>query len=175
MRHPATASRTSGRLRRSTLRADPLGSDPHDHDLAVSTTAASNNEELVGITSEITSEAVIVTVSGEVGLTNAARLDRGISEALRDPAGRPVVVDLTRVSYLGTGGWSALVNAHNLAQQQDQQLRIVTGSRDGILRPLRMAGLDQVLPLCETMDEAQACWPPNTTTPAARSSQGPPR
>lgn len=51
-----------------------VGSDPPDRDSAVSTTTASGIEELLTVTREITSAAMILTAAGEIDPMNASRL-----------------------------------------------------------------------------------------------------
>ena len=67
-----------------------------------------------------------------------------------------MVVDLLQVSFLASRGLAALVSASKQAQTRGRQLRIVAGQNRRVLRPLQLTGLDLVLSLRATLDEALA-------------------
>lgn len=64
-------------------------------------------EELLRVAVRREAAAIVVVVDGDVDLLTVGRLRAAVDGALRDTAGRPVVVDLTAVPFLGshrTGG-----------------------------------------------------------------------
>jgi anti-sigma B factor antagonist len=65
-----------------------------------------------------------------------------------------VVVDLTNVTYLGSHGLTALVTAAVEAQHQDEPLRIVVDHQRQVIQPLQLTGLDKVLALYESVEDA---------------------
>lgn len=113
-------------------------------------------EEILTVSSETTDSAVILTAIGEIDILTVDRLRSAVSEALRAPVGHPVVVDLTRVSYIGSCGTKRLVEAAAEAKRQEEPLRIVVGHQGHVVRPLQITGLDQVFALYETLRAALA-------------------
>jgi anti-sigma B factor antagonist len=111
-------------------------------------------EQILTVTSALTAEGVIVTVAGEVDLLTAGRLRNALVDALQRPVGHPVVVDMTRVTYFGSSGLAALVAASDEGQRHREALNIVVSQQGMISRVLRLTGLDRVLALYETVDEA---------------------
>jgi len=109
--------------------------------------------ELLTIATEITERAVIVTVAGEVDLVTVERLRCAVIDALHAPVGHPVIVDLTRVTFLDCHGLTALVAAKEEASRQDEPLRLV-GTRHAVLRPIELSGLLKALPLYDRLADA---------------------
>ncbi|MFZ0120995.1 MAG: STAS domain-containing protein [Pseudonocardiaceae bacterium] len=98
--------------------------------------------------------AIVVVVEGEVDLLTVGRLRAAVDEALRDAAGRPVVVDLTAVTFLGSHGLAALAEAASKAEGRREPLRLVVDETSAVIRPMQLTGLDEVLALYCTVQEA---------------------
>jgi anti-sigma B factor antagonist len=73
---------------------------------------------------------------------------------LKEAAGRPVIVDLTAVTFLGSHGLAALVEAALKAEQRSEPLRLVVDEARAVTRPLQITGLDEVLALYYSVEEA---------------------
>ncbi|MDT5147603.1 MAG: hypothetical protein QOC58_2248 [Mycobacterium sp.] len=96
-------------------------------------------------------QAVVLTVSGEVDMLSAPQLTEAIQTAL---AARPaaLIVDLSKVDFLASAGMTVLVTA---------QAEVVPPTRFGVVahgaatsRPIKLMGIDSVLPLYSTLDDA---------------------
>ncbi len=97
---------------------------------------------------------VVVAVTGEVDLDTAPRLREEIAVAIAEAAGGSCVVDLTTVGYLDSAGLTALVDATREAEAQDAPLRIVVDANRPVIRPIEITGLDRVLHLYHSVEEA---------------------
>jgi anti-sigma B factor antagonist len=113
-------------------------------------------EQLVNINRESADGAIIVTVEGELDMLTTPRLRAAVSEALDEAMGEPVVLDLTKITFLGSPGLAALVEAVRQARQLGGPLRIVVDNARPVIRPIELTGLDDVLALYETVEEALA-------------------
>lgn len=101
-----------------------------------------------------TGSAVVVTVTGEVDLVTAAQLESAASRGLQQAGEHLCVVDLSSVGFLGSPGLSALVRAAGQARKRSAPLRIVVDSNRPVIRPIEISGLDQILSLYHTVEEA---------------------
>ncbi|MFL6145712.1 MAG: STAS domain-containing protein [Labedaea sp.] len=101
-------------------------------------------------------DALIVTVHGEIDLITAPDLCSAVITALHDAGTKPCILDLTEVGFLGSAGLSALVKTASTAEHREQPLGIVVDSNRPVIRPLQVTGLDEVLALFHTVDEALA-------------------
>jgi anti-sigma B factor antagonist len=99
---------------------------------------------------------VVVEVAGDIDLDTAPRLREAIAVAIDEAAGGACVVDLTAVSYLGSTGLTALVDATREAAAQRAPLRIVVDANRPVIRPIEITGLDQVLHLYHSVEQALA-------------------
>jgi anti-sigma B factor antagonist len=78
-----------------------------------------------------------------------------VSSAL-DQADELLVVDLTGVSFLGSHGLAALVGAaqESASSRYKDPMRLVVDSNRPVVRPLQVTGLDEVLALYPSVEEA---------------------
>jgi anti-sigma B factor antagonist len=96
---------------------------------------------------------VVIAVTGEVDALTAPQLSAAIDEATAGvPAG--VVVDLSEVGFLASVGLGLLVATHE---------QVTANARFGVVadgpvtrRPITVLGLDSVITLYRTLDEALA-------------------
>lgn len=111
-------------------------------------------EQLLRIAVRRQAAAMVVVVQGEVDMLTVGRLQVAVEEALREAAALPVVVDLTAVTYLGSHGLAALVEAASKAESCGEPLRLVVDETRAVIRPLQVSGLDEVLALYYSVEEA---------------------
>lgn len=108
-------------------------------------------------------DAVVVHVAGEIDLSTEDDFAEALAQGLDTDA--PVIaVDLTEVSFLGSGALHVLLEANMRAEQQQRQLRVVHGGSFAE-RVISVAGLEQVLAVYETVaqaiDSPQPAEPPD--------------
>lgn len=103
---------------------------------------------------EVVGHAMVVRVRGEIDMSNAALLDEQLqaAQAVVVPPD-PVVLDLTGVSFLPSTGLALLVTHHERCTELGSSLRIVATQRQ-VLRPIEVTGLDQLLAITATVQEA---------------------
>lgn len=96
-------------------------------------------------------QVVVVAVSGEVDALTAPQLSAAIDEAM---AGSPVavIVDLSQVSFLAAAGLSVLLTTHGQVTP-NVGFGVVAGGM-AARRPITVLGLDHVLLLCPTVEDA---------------------
>ncbi|HYZ37525.1 MAG TPA: STAS domain-containing protein [Pseudonocardiaceae bacterium] len=111
-------------------------------------------EQLLHVEARREPTAIVVCADGEVDLLTVGRLRVAVDEALKEATGRPVIVDLTAVTFLGSHGLAALVEAALKAEQRSEPLRLVVDEARAVTRPLQITGLDEVLALYYSVEEA---------------------
>jgi anti-sigma B factor antagonist len=99
---------------------------------------------------------VLVTVAGEVDFASAA----GLREQLFTlaPAGRPLVADLDRVSFIDAAGLGVLAGAARQAAAQGTSLQVVCARRR-VRRLFSLTQLDQTVPVAASLAEVQVTAP----------------
>lgn len=83
-------------------------------------------------------------LAGEIDLERSPAAREALLAAVRK--GRPVVVDLAEVSYMDSSGIASLVEAYQAARRRGIEFSL-TGVGDAVHKVLRLARLDQVLPI----------------------------
>lgn len=97
---------------------------------------------------------VVVSVSGSVDMLVVPQLTEAIDAALaKSPTG--LIIDLANVDFLASAGISVLIAAQASAGQSGQSVRFgVVADGPATHRPLTLLGLDEVIPLYRTLDDA---------------------
>jgi len=110
---------------------------------------------------EITSEqgpddVYVVRVTGEVDMSHEEELRGELRTAV---AAKPkgIVVDLTECEFIDSSGIRALLLSREAQHPEEGSERLaVAASSEQILRILSVMGLDRVIPIRPTVDEASA-------------------
>ncbi|MGX1811485.1 STAS domain-containing protein [Nocardia sp. NPDC055321] len=102
--------------------------------------------QLLEIQAHTHGQVHVVSATGEVDVLSAPLLERGIRQVLRaDPP--TVVVDLSRVAFLGSAGLAVLASC-----VQECPLHVVASP--AVQRPIQVTGLHTVLQVHDTLAEA---------------------
>jgi anti-sigma B factor antagonist len=101
------------------------------------------------------SGASIVTVRGEHDLSTADELRDALNEALEAPA---MIVDLSETAFIDSAVLGVLIASHRAAVEAGHRWSLVVGRGAGaaVRRILELTGLDVMMPLYDSMDEALA-------------------
>jgi anti-anti-sigma factor len=96
----------------------------------------------------------VVTVAGEVDITNAEGLRDALLSALN--AGAPgLVVDMTATTFLDSAGVTALVRASRRAAASGATVRLAVTAQ-AVLRVLGIVGLDRLIEVHPSVSAAAA-------------------
>jgi len=116
-------------------------------------------------------KALVVVVAGEIDLHTVDRFRSAVGQGLERVAddganggaddedddaasGIMLVVDLTDVTFLGSHGLAALVEATRAAHRRREPLPVVVDHTRPVIRPIELSGLDDILALYHTVDDA---------------------
>ncbi|TDV53689.1 anti-sigma factor antagonist [Actinophytocola oryzae] len=88
----------------------------------------------------------LVTVSGEVDIATVPSLRAVLLPQAADHAVRLLVCDLSRVTFFGCSGVTALLDANAALTARGARLRLVAQTH-AVLRPLAVTGMLSVLPV----------------------------
>ena len=104
--------------------------------------------------------AMVVEVIGELDLHTAPDLMATVDDILTRPGLAVLIIDLSRVSFLGSSGLGVLANLATRATARDRAavpLRIVAPAEHRpVARPWEAMHLQQILPLYPHIDAALA-------------------
>jgi anti-sigma B factor antagonist len=101
-------------------------------------------------------DAYVVRVTGEVDMSHEEQLRAELHRAVETDT-KGIVVDLTECEFIDSSGIRALLLSREEKQPDgDSETLAVAASSDQILRILGVMGLDQVIPIRPTVEEAAA-------------------
>jgi anti-sigma B factor antagonist len=98
----------------------------------------------------------VLVVRGEVDLSTGGRLRDTVSNVLQQTSAGPVILDLSGVEFLSSSGLGLLVALDEEGRRLSRPLRIVVDETRPVIRPITTMGLDDVLSLFGTVDEAMS-------------------
>ena len=101
-------------------------------------------------------DVYVVRVAGEVDMSHEEELQAELQSAVEADA-TGIVVDLTECEFIDSSAIRALLLSREQKNSDDgRESLAVAASSDQILRILSVMGLDQVLPIEPTVDQAAA-------------------
>ncbi|MGE5746585.1 MAG: STAS domain-containing protein [Solirubrobacterales bacterium] len=101
-------------------------------------------------------DVYLVRVSGEVDMSHEEELRGELRTAVAADA-KGVVVDLTECEFIDSSGVRALLLSREAQHSdQDSERLAVAAASDQILRILSVMGIDRVIPIRPTIEEAAA-------------------
>ena len=117
-----------------------------------------------------------VVINGVPVLAAPAEIDVGNAEQLciallgaAEGRAAAVVADMTRTRFCDSAGLMALVRTHRQALAYGGELRLVVPAGGAVARVCAITGMDQIVPLFGSLDEALARGPRPPSGHDARS------
>ena len=107
---------------------------------------------MVDVNVSVLENASVVEVNGRVDSMTAGQFGEGISAPI-DEGYINIVLDLSGVDYMSSAGLREIVSALKKAKRAGGDIRISQPS-DRVLEVLEMAGLDTIVQIYATQDEA---------------------
>jgi anti-sigma B factor antagonist len=105
-------------------------------------------------------DVYVVRVAGEVDMSHEEDLQAELRAAVEAET-KGIVVDLTECEFIDSSAIRALLlSRREKTPQQGAESLAVAAASDQILRILSVMGLDQVIPIEPTVDEAAAALSP---------------
>jgi anti-sigma B factor antagonist len=101
-------------------------------------------------------DAVVLVVVGEVDTLTAPQLRAVVDDAVARLDDRPLVLDLTGVTFFGSSGLQILALTANRVREPDGSSGLRVAAAYATLRPIQLTGLDAVLRLYDTAEAALA-------------------
>ena len=96
----------------------------------------------------------LLSVSGELDMSNSSELRRRVERAVREGRDR-VVIDLDRLEHMDSSGLAALIDGHQLTEARGGRLALVITS-ESVRRTVEVRGLDRLFRIVASVDEAVA-------------------
>jgi anti-sigma B factor antagonist len=97
-------------------------------------------------------KVAVVAASGDLDMLTAPQLRDAIGTALgKNPEG--LIVDLTKVDFLGSAGMQVLMEAHNQTGNTPTRLAVVAEG-PATARPLKITGITDLIDLYSSLDVA---------------------
>jgi anti-anti-sigma factor len=109
---------------------------------------------------QASSGSVIVTVAGEIDLTNTERFSHGLREAASERSGM-LVVDLANVDYLDSAGIRVLFEIAETLEASRQSMALVVPEGSSLTRLFVITDMEQVARIVPTVQDALGAGEPS--------------
>jgi anti-sigma B factor antagonist len=101
-----------------------------------------------------TAPLTVVTFPAEIDMVTAGAIGEQVAAALA-PGVHAVIADMTATTFCDSAGITTLIRAKKQATAHGAELRLLL-SRPNVLRVLKMQGVDAMLPIYHSLEEALA-------------------
>ncbi|MGH3938573.1 MAG: STAS domain-containing protein [Pseudonocardiaceae bacterium] len=99
-------------------------------------------DQLISLEAREIGDSCLVTIAGEVDMVTTPHLRSYLKQQV-ERAGSMLVLDLRRITFLGSSGLAVLVEALDWTRARSIGLRLVCDSRE-VVRPLEATGLTEL-------------------------------
>jgi anti-sigma B factor antagonist len=100
------------------------------------------------------SGSTVVELEGMLVLGRESQQLEHTIEKLVEEGNKKIIVDLTKVSHIDSSGVGVLVGSFGHCKRGGSAMRL-TGVRGHLSRVMKITGVDQVLPLDSSLEEAE--------------------
>ncbi|HEY0573449.1 MAG TPA: STAS domain-containing protein [Pseudonocardia sp.] len=111
-------------------------------------------EELLSLSTSVLSGAVVVTAAGDVDAVTVPRLLGELAAVLGSRPGQRLVLDMARVTFLGSHGLAMVVDVANRARGHGMEFGLVVGDRHTVIRALEVTGVADTIALYHSLPDA---------------------
>ena len=109
---------------------------------------------MTDIATVTTAPLTVVTLPAEIDMATAPAISEQVAAALA-PGVHAVIADMTATTFCDSAGFSMLIRAKRRAAAHGAELRLLLPCSN-VLRVLKIQGVDAVLPVYHSLEEAQA-------------------
>lgn len=108
---------------------------------------------MIDIKSHKEENNLLIEVTGEVDASSSIELDKAINKALNDGE-KKILIDCHRLNYISSAGLGVFMS-HIQELENNQIQMIIFGLNDKVKNVFQILGLDQLLKITETKDQAR--------------------
>lgn len=105
---------------------------------------------------ELTADVWLVGISGRLDQTQTPDLEEQLDQLL-EAGHQRIVVDMSEVTYINSGGLRCLVTAWRKAKKEGGNV-VLTGLKERVSEVFSMVGFDKVFDVYPTQAAAEAVW-----------------
>lgn len=99
----------------------------------------------------------IVVLPAEIDIVNSAAAGMSLLDALGNTG--PIIADMTGTAFCDSTGVRMLLVAHDRAIASGSELRIVVKPGSAVIRTLAILGVDRILPIYASIEDAMPVQP----------------
>lgn len=107
---------------------------------------------MIEIKNELEGGVYYIKVKGEVDASSSIHLDESINQATQDH--KKILIDCTELEYISSAGLGVFMSYINELEDKDIKM-IIFGLSDKVKHVFQILGLDQLLKITETKEQAK--------------------
>ena len=106
---------------------------------------------MVSISAEKTNDILILSIDGEIDASSSIHLDNELSTAIND--NKKILIDCSKLDYISSAGLGVFMSYINDMEERHIKM-ILFGMSNKVKNVFQILGLDQLLKIVETSEEA---------------------
>ncbi len=95
----------------------------------------------------------IISIDGDLDASSSIKLDKVLAKAIGENR-NPILVDCNHLDYISSPGIGVFTSHLQECESKNINL-ILYGMNDKVLKVFRILGLDEIIPITKTKDEAK--------------------
>lgn len=107
---------------------------------------------MIEIKNDIENDIYYINVSGEIDASSSIYLDKSISEAIQNH--QKILINCEQLEYISSAGLGVFMSYINELEEKDINL-VIYGLSEKVHHVFQILGLDQILKITQTEEEAK--------------------
>ena len=106
---------------------------------------------MVSISAEKTNDILMISIDGEIDASSSIHLDNELSAAISE--NKKILIDCSKLDYISSAGLGVFMSYINDMEERNIKM-ILFGMSNKVKNVFQILGLDQLLKIVETSEEA---------------------
>lgn len=108
---------------------------------------------MIEIQTRTEDDIMVIIVVGEVDASSSIELDQAIADAIESH--HKIIIDCAQLQYISSAGLGVFMSY--IQEFESREIRMILyGLQDKVFNVFQILGLDQLLTICDSLDEAKA-------------------
>lgn len=108
---------------------------------------------MIEINTRIEDDITVITVAGEVDASSSIELDQAIADAIE--TSQKIIVDCAQLQYISSAGLGVFMSYIQEFEAREVKM-VICGLQEKVFNVFQILGLDQLLNICDSLDEAKS-------------------
>jgi len=101
-------------------------------------------------------KTILIKVNSELDHHSATEIRKAVDGKIKNTNAKNVIFDFSRVDFMDSSGIGVIMGRYKMTKILGGKV-VIFGARKNVLRIIELSGIDKIVDVCKTADEAIEC------------------